>query len=145
MIRRMSVGRSPRRQLVYRPFFLAKSGFLSDDFHLHWFALLLRVLMYLHSVADVYLGRDIPLAHITFLILGHLGFSADMGRSGSDSVSSLSPVDDHSDLHNPQPKHPIPNPHYDSMMSSFVGHSDNYLFRISLHLIYFTSNLSLFP
>ena len=50
-------------------------------------------------VADFDLLRDIILARKLVLIIGHLGFSADVGRFDLYFLSLLMPVDGYSDLH----------------------------------------------
>ena len=50
-------------------------------------------------VADFDLVCDVLLSRNPFLIVGHLGFSANMEKSDLDFASLLMPVDDYSDPH----------------------------------------------
>ena len=135
---RMSVGKTRRGRLFGDNLAcLAIIYFLLVDLHpLLISRLQISLSLLAHSTDVDVFGRpnDVLLDRNPFLILGHFGFPADVGRFDLDSPSSLMPDDDYSNLHALLPNQtPLL-----SLLYSIIFHSVDYidqLYSLSAHLV----------
>ena len=91
---------------------------------IYWVRISLPLLAHIDEVADFYRLYDVLLARNIFLILGHLGFLANMAPFGMDFFSRFMPADRYSDLHNLLPNRALLHSIFYPIIDRSVDYSD---------------------